>query len=392
MAAELKHAVAFRSRPICSTRCPPASCMLDAQLCVDLRQRRPRRTCSASRLNQARGRPHHRLPCATPSRCCRYLERARAGRRGRRRRELALARRGRRRSRCSIARSPKSRSGGHRHAPAARARRHHAAPAHLARERPARAARRQPPDGSPARARDQKSARRPARRGAAARARAARPALKEYTQRHHQRGRPADRAGRLACWGPGARRAKQLVNMHELCEHVFHLLRGEAPAGVAIERDYDPSLPNAMLDRNQHHPGAAQRGAQRAAGARRAARAGRIVLRTRARTQRQHRLGAPSPGGLIQVEDNGPGVPRGAARTIFYPLVTGRAERHRPRAGGRAGSGDAPRRHHRIRERAGPHRVHTAICPWQRRHECEAAACLAGRRRRLHPLGAGDAR
>ena len=49
----------------------------------------------------------------------------------------------------------------------------HAAPAHHARERPARAPRRQPPDGPPARARDQESARRPARRGAAARARAA---------------------------------------------------------------------------------------------------------------------------------------------------------------------------------------------------------------------------
>ena len=39
--------------------------------------------------------------------------------------------------------------------------------------------------------------------------------------------------------------------MHELCEHVYHLLRSEARAGVLVERDYDPSLPNAEVDRNQ---------------------------------------------------------------------------------------------------------------------------------------------
>ena len=36
---------------------------------------------------------------------------------------------------------------------------------------------------------------------------------------------------------------KTQLNIHELCEHVYHLLRGEAPSGVVIDRDYDPSLP-----------------------------------------------------------------------------------------------------------------------------------------------------
>ncbi len=44
---------------------------------------------------------------------------------------------------------------------------------------------------------------------------------------------------------------RQQVNIHEICEHVHHLLRAEAPAGVGIQRDYDPSLPNASLDRHQ---------------------------------------------------------------------------------------------------------------------------------------------
>ena len=51
---------------------------------------------------------------------------------------------------------------------------------------------------------------------------------------------------------------------------------------------------------------------------------GRIVLRTRARSNAtigsmQHRLIAS-----LQVEDSGPGVPSHLRSSIFYPLVTGR--------------------------------------------------------------------
>ena len=38
--------------------------------------------------------------------------------------------------------------------------------------------------------------------------------------------------------------------MHELIDRVYRLARAEAPAGVAIERDYDPSLPLLALDRD----------------------------------------------------------------------------------------------------------------------------------------------
>jgi two-component system nitrogen regulation sensor histidine kinase GlnL len=52
---------------------------------------------------------------------------------------------------------------------------------------------------------------------------------------------------------------------------------------------------------------------------------GRIVLRTRALSNvsigpARHRLVAS-----VQVEDNGPGVPDDLRSSIFYPLVTGRA-------------------------------------------------------------------
>ena len=41
--------------------------------------------------------------------------------------------------------------------------------------------------------------------------------------------------------GPARAPQKALINVHELCEHVYRLLRSEARAGVLVERDYDPS-------------------------------------------------------------------------------------------------------------------------------------------------------
>ena len=122
--------------------------------------------------------------------------------------------------------------------------------------------------------------------------------------------------------GPGRPPLRSLVNVHELCEHVFHLLRGEARATVLVERDYDPSLPNAMLDRHQIIQALLNvaRNALQALGER-----GRLTLRTRALSNVsigsvRHRL-----VGSLQVEDNGPGVPDELRESIFFPLVTGRA-------------------------------------------------------------------
>jgi two-component system nitrogen regulation sensor histidine kinase GlnL len=146
-------------------------------------------------------------------------------------------------------------------------------------------------------------------------------ALREYTQVIIGE---ADRLTALvdSMAGPSRAPSKSALNVHEICEHVYHLLRAEAPATLLIERDYDPSLPNAMLDRNQLIQALLNvaRNALQAQGDR-----GRIVLRTRARSNVSigsvlHRLVAS-----VQVEDNGPGVPAQLCTSIFYPLVTGRA-------------------------------------------------------------------
>jgi two-component system nitrogen regulation sensor histidine kinase GlnL len=147
-------------------------------------------------------------------------------------------------------------------------------------------------------------------------------ALKEYTQVIIGE---ADRLAALvdSIAGPGKAPQRSLVNVHEICEHVYRLLRAEAGAEVVIDRDYDPSLPNAWLDGNQIIQALlnVMRNALQALGGR-----GRVVLRTRALSNViiasvRHRLAAS-----VQVEDDGPGVPEELRSSLFYPLVTGRPD------------------------------------------------------------------
>lgn len=130
-----------------------------------------------------------------------------------------------------------------------------------------------------------------------------------------------------ALLGPGRAPRKEAVNVHELLQHVGHLLAADAPPGVTIERDYDPSLPPLQLDR--HHiiqamlnlgRNAMQALAQKSDGS------GRLILRTRAKTAAN--IGARRHGvvACVQFEDNGPGVPEQLRDTLFYPLVTGRSD------------------------------------------------------------------
>jgi two-component system, NtrC family, nitrogen regulation sensor histidine kinase GlnL len=152
------------------------------------------------------------------------------------------------------------------------------------------------------------------------------PALREYTRVIISE---ADRLKNLldSMLGPGRPPAKQLVNVHELLERVYRLLRGEAHEGVAIERDYDPSLPSLTVDPNhiiQAMLNLGRNAIQALTGS--TVPAPRLTLRTRAASNasvgaNRHRLVAS-----IQFEDNGPGVPPDIRDTIFYPLVSGRSD------------------------------------------------------------------
>jgi two-component system nitrogen regulation sensor histidine kinase GlnL len=146
-------------------------------------------------------------------------------------------------------------------------------------------------------------------------------ALKEYTTVIINE---ADRLRALVdnMLGPSQPQKMEQVNIHELCERVFHLLRSEAASGIVIDRDYDPSLPSGQFDRNQIIQAllnVARNALQAVDPAN-----GHVTIRTRALSNInigivRHRLVAN-----LQVEDNGHGVPPELHRSVFYPLVTSR--------------------------------------------------------------------
>jgi two-component system nitrogen regulation sensor histidine kinase GlnL len=92
--------------------------------------------------------------------------------------------------------------------------------------------------------------------------------------------------------------------------------------------DYDPSLPElrADLDRLIQVVLNLVRNAAQALLENPSQRPAEIILRTRALRQftigtHCHRLVC-----LVEVEDNGPGIDRQLLETLFYPMVTGRAQ------------------------------------------------------------------
>jgi two-component system nitrogen regulation sensor histidine kinase GlnL len=121
--------------------------------------------------------------------------------------------------------------------------------------------------------------------------------------------------------GPTRPPAAVPVNIHEILERVLLLIEGEAAPGIKVYRDYDPSLPKVIVDRDQIIQAMLNlaRNAAQALGVE-----GSIVVRTRALTNviigtTLHRLAAG-----IEIEDTGPGIPEDIKDSIFYPLVTGR--------------------------------------------------------------------
>ena len=113
----------------------------------------------------------------------------------------------------------------------------------------------------------------------------------------------------------------EMINVHEVLERVRTLLAAEYPDGLAVRRDYDPSLPDLPGDKEsliQAILNVARNAAQAMKGR------GEIAIRTRIARQvtvarSRHRLAV-----AVEIEDNGPGVPAELADKIFFPLVSGR--------------------------------------------------------------------
>lgn len=137
--------------------------------------------------------------------------------------------------------------------------------------------------------------------------------------------READRLRNLVdrMVGPNTPLNKQPTNIHQIFEHVRSLILAEIPAGIEIERDYDPSLPE--------FPGDAEQLLQAILNiARNAVQAidHSGVIRFRSRIERQMTVGQKRRRLVLraEIEDNGPGIPADLRERIFFPMVTGRAD------------------------------------------------------------------
>ncbi|MBF8794234.1 nitrogen regulation protein NR(II) [Pseudomonas monteilii] len=119
-----------------------------------------------------------------------------------------------------------------------------------------------------------------------------------------------------------------MTNIHEVLERVCSLVEAESQGGITLVRDYDPSLPDVLIDREQMIQAVLNivRNAMQAIGGQNELRLGRITLRSRAVRQFtighiRHRLVA-----RIEITDNGPGIPAELQNTLFYPMVSGRPD------------------------------------------------------------------
>jgi two-component system nitrogen regulation sensor histidine kinase GlnL len=146
--------------------------------------------------------------------------------------------------------------------------------------------------------------------------------LREYTQIIMEE---SDRLQSLVdrMLAPNKPPRKNRLNIHRVLERVRQLVQVEVPAGVVIERDYDPSIPMLNGDSDQLIQAILNivRNAAQAVGQN-----GHITIRTR--IHRQVTIGHKHNRMAVKIDviDDGPGILPELLGQIFYPMVTGRAD------------------------------------------------------------------
>ncbi len=153
------------------------------------------------------------------------------------------------------------------------------------------------------------------------------PSLRDYTDVIIEE---ADRLRNLVDRMLGSNKLPSLAmtNIHEVLERVCSLVDLESQGRITLVRDYDPSIPDVLIDREQMIQAVLNivRNAMQALASQSDLHLGRITLRTR--TLRQFTIGHTRHRLVCKVEiiDNGPGIPPELQETIFYPMVSGRAD------------------------------------------------------------------
>jgi len=126
-----------------------------------------------------------------------------------------------------------------------------------------------------------------------------------------------------------SRLLRETVNIHEVLERVLQLITADESYRSVIHRDYDPSIPEFTGDRAQLIQAVLNiaRNAVQAMSEDPAS-LDTATLQIKTRTQRQFTIGNQRHRLVCQIDitDNGPGIPEELRDTIFFPMISGRAD------------------------------------------------------------------
>jgi two-component system nitrogen regulation sensor histidine kinase GlnL len=119
------------------------------------------------------------------------------------------------------------------------------------------------------------------------------------------------------------------LNVHEILERVCSLIHAESGKKVRIIKDYDPSIPEIKGDKSQliqAFLNIAKNALQALFSQVERGEDATITIRTRA--VRQFTIGTIRNPLVVKIDvtDNGPGIAREYIQSIFYPMISGRAE------------------------------------------------------------------
>ncbi len=119
----------------------------------------------------------------------------------------------------------------------------------------------------------------------------------------------------------------QLINIHEVLERVKSLTDIEIGGKIELRRDYDPSIPEFLGDQEQLIQ-AVLNIVRNAMQALQQSNIPKPTIYLKTRTLRQLTIGSKRHRLVCRLDiiDNGPGIPDDILETIFYPMVSGRAE------------------------------------------------------------------
>ncbi|MCB1672479.1 MAG: nitrogen regulation protein NR(II) [Gammaproteobacteria bacterium] len=142
----------------------------------------------------------------------------------------------------------------------------------------------------------------------------------------------ADRLRNLVDRLTGSRKLPEMqpLNIHEVLERVTSLVKAEInDRAIELEKDYDPSIPKVIGDKEQLIQAVlniVRNAVQALESPSVEHRLGIICLRTRVLRNVTigsvaHRLVA-----RVEIRDNGPGIPNRIIDTLFYPMISGRAD------------------------------------------------------------------